>query len=58
LLAAGDRISSERYFTSGAPKLAAEVMKQLLGQPVTLELLPERFRSVEMHSPASLTTVA
>ncbi|MCB1920135.1 MAG: glutamate racemase [Candidatus Competibacteraceae bacterium] len=58
LLATGDRIGSECYFTSGAPELTARVMGQLLGQSVTLESLPERFRSVEIFSPASLATVA
>lgn len=53
LLATGDRIGSERYFTSGAPERTAGVMEQLLSQPVTLELLPERFRSVEILMPFS-----
>jgi glutamate racemase len=34
----------ERYFTSGAPEPTARLMARLLGRPVTLEVLPERFR--------------
>jgi len=44
LLATGSATGGARYFTSGAPEQTAGVMAQLLGQPVTLELLPERFR--------------
>ena len=36
--------SGECYFTSGAPDPTARLMARLLGWPVTLKVLPERFR--------------
>ncbi|HRY14275.1 MAG TPA: aspartate/glutamate racemase family protein, partial [Candidatus Competibacteraceae bacterium] len=48
LLAAGNGIGAERYFTSGAPEHTARVMGQLLDRSVTLEPLPECFRSVDI----------
>lgn len=47
LLAVGHVTGGVRYYTSGTPDQTAGVMAQLLGQPVILEPLPERFRSVE-----------
>ncbi len=44
LLADGRAVGGERYFTSGAPEPTARLMARLLGQLVTLEVLPERFR--------------
>ena len=44
LLADGCAAGGERYFTSGAPEPTARLMARLLGHPVTLEVLPERFR--------------
>ncbi|HRZ23090.1 MAG TPA: glutamate racemase [Candidatus Contendobacter sp.] len=43
LLADGRAVGGERYFTSGAPEPTARLMARLLGQPVTVEILPERF---------------
>ncbi len=43
LLADTAAFGSERYFTSGAPELTATVICQLLGYPVALDILPERF---------------
>jgi glutamate racemase len=48
LLATGDAIGVEYYFTSGVPEQTASVMAQLLDRPVTLEPLPECFRSVDI----------
>lgn len=44
LLADTAAFGSERYFTSGAPELTATVIHRLLGYPVALDPLPERFR--------------
>ncbi|MDG4551310.1 MAG: glutamate racemase [Candidatus Contendobacter sp.] len=44
LLADGRAVGGERYFTSGAHEPTARLMARLLGRPVTLEILPERFR--------------
>ena len=47
LLADGRAVGGERYFTSGAPEPTARLMARLLGQPVTVEILPERFGQSE-----------
>ena len=44
-LASGDAPGDECYFTSGALEPTAQVMRQLLGHPVTLAMLPECVRS-------------
>lgn len=44
LLADGRTAGGERYFTSGAPEPTAHLMARLLGHPLVLEILPERFR--------------
>ncbi|NJM11795.1 MAG: glutamate racemase [Synechococcaceae cyanobacterium SM1_2_3] len=37
-------LGCEGYFTSGDPKLTATMIHQLMGYPVALDILPERFR--------------
>jgi glutamate racemase len=49
LLADHGLVGNERYFTSGALEPTAGVMARLLAQSVRLEVLPERFRSVEFQ---------
>lgn len=57
LLADGRAAGGERYFTSGVPERTARVMSRLLGYPITVETLPERFRHDEglhgQESPAA-----
>ncbi|MBK8754002.1 MAG: glutamate racemase [Candidatus Competibacteraceae bacterium] len=45
LLAEDDTPAGERYFTSGPPEQTSPVMSRLLGYPVTLDVLPERYRN-------------
>lgn len=57
LLADHNAVGGERYFTSGALEPTAGVMARLLIEPVTLEALPERFRSVEAFPAPSLSSL-
>lgn len=47
LLADDCALGGERYFTSGALESTTKVMTQLLAESVSLEALPEHFRSAE-----------
>ncbi|MCC9000587.1 MAG: glutamate racemase [Candidatus Contendobacter sp.] len=45
LLAESGAPGDERYFTSGQPEQTLPVIRRLLGCPLTLEVLPERYRN-------------
>lgn len=45
LLAESGALGDERYFTSGQPAQTLPVISRLLGCPLTLEVLPERYRN-------------
>lgn len=47
VLAEGDAPGSARYFTSGRTERTLPVISRLLGYPVTLEVLPERYCNAE-----------